>query len=166
MAYFDEETATTVNPHPSITIASTTTPLSKKHIMISFNVYSSNSIAEFIYNQLRLTQHRDCWICTKNIPPGVEWRDAIQAAVSNSSIYICLITKAWIDSGECQIETKLALSLYTRNKEPKIIPVIFPDAKPFLQDGILPTLMATFNVLVIDDVSDVEGVGRKIIGVI
>jgi hypothetical protein len=133
--------------------------------MISFNVYSSNIIAEFIYNQLKTTQ-RDCWICTKNIPPGIEWRDAIQDAVTNSSTYICLITKAWIDSGECQIETKLTLSLYTKNKEPKIIPVVFPDAKPHLHAGILPTMTATFNALFIDDVSNVEDVAKRIIGAI
>jgi hypothetical protein len=133
--------------------------------MISFNVYSSNTIAEAIHNQLKSLQ-RDCWICTKNIPPGIEWRDAIQSAVTHSSTYICLITKAWIDSGECQIETKLALSLYTKNKEPKIIPVVFPDAKPHLHTEILPTMTATFNALFIDDVSNVEAVAKRIIGAI
>jgi hypothetical protein len=96
----------------------------------------------------------------------VKWRDAIQSAVTNSSTYICLITKSWIDSGECQFETKLAISLYTRNKQPKIIPVVFPDAKPHLHDGILPTMTANFNALFIDDVSNVEAVVKRIIGAI
>jgi hypothetical protein len=48
-------------------------------------------------------------------------------------------------------------SLYTlNNKEPRIIPVVFPDAKPHLHAGIFPTMTATFNALFIDDVSNVE----------
>lgn len=57
-----------------------------------------------------------------SIPGGAHWGTALQSAVSNSDIILLIVTKNWLNSGECFGE--FVASFYANKK---ILPIFFED---------------------------------------
>ncbi|KAH9256320.1 hypothetical protein BASA81_005541 [Batrachochytrium salamandrivorans] len=122
-----------------------------KYVMLSFNVGTLGTFANLVHNELSQSKSTHCWSCTQSIPVGHEWRDSIQVAVEESTHFVMLINSEWIQSGECQHEYKIALSLYNKTKQPKMLPVVFPSGRKHLESGMGLGIAANFNCIFLED---------------
>jgi len=121
--------------------------------MVSFNVGTSKVAAEGIFTSLH-GKGRACWVCTKCIPVGVEWRTAIQKAVVDADVYVCLINRRWVDSKECQHETNMAINLHLHKGRPHFIPVVLPDMHNSLFEGVMLSVSSNHKLLMVDSNDD------------
>lgn len=141
-----------VSSSSSLTAAAAATGGSySKYVMLSFNVGTLGTFANLVHNELSQSKSTHCWSCTQSIPAGNEWRDSIQVAVEESTHFVMLINSEWIQSGECQHEYKIALSLYNKTKQPKMLPVVFPSGRKHLESGMGLGIAANFNCIFLED---------------
>ena len=85
-------------------------PANVMHVMISIHCNSMGKKAAELKKHLEALGYR-AWLCTQNIQPGQEARREIHKAVSTCFIFLPLINELWCRSGECELETNIAMNL-------------------------------------------------------
>ncbi|MCC6896036.1 MAG: toll/interleukin-1 receptor domain-containing protein [Anaerolineae bacterium] len=125
-------------------------------VFISYARRTSSALALLIEARLKLEDRSLRAFIDKDIPLGDEWRDVLEARISASQYFICLLTMDTLLSKPIAEEIEIAL----RTPTCKIIPIChngYRFSTPFLADlgeraisaGMIDAL-ATKNALVVD----------------
>ncbi len=131
-------------------------PTAPPSVFISYARRTSSALALLIEARLKLEDRQLRAFIDKDIPLGDEWRDVLEARISASQYFVCLLTMDTLTSKPIAEELEIAL----RTPTCKIIPIChngYRFSTPFntdlgeraLSSEMIDTL-ATKNALVVD----------------
>ena len=78
--------------------------------------------------------HRTVWVDLRDIPPSADWRDEIHQAITDSSVFICVLSPDYAASEVCREEVEFALA-----NQKRLIPIVLRDVSGA---GVLPAIAA------------------------
>eukprot|EP00056_Hartaetosiga_gracilis_P003210 m.60985 g.60985 ORF g.60985 m.60985 type:complete len:534 (-) comp11371_c0_seq2:269-1870(-) len=122
----------------------------KTQVMISFHIQTMRPFVTRLYNVLR-RRGVSVWICTESLVGGSHWRKEISRAIRECTVFIPVINKEWVNSGECEIELNMALyrHLHADDRTPQFYPLLHHSVPP--QDEKIAHVMAQFNARALND---------------
>lgn len=117
-------------------------------MFVSLKVSSTAAYANALVLELR-TAGLEVWICS-DLKAGDAYREEIVVNATTARSFVCLIDKAWAESGECRFEFNTAMRTFLTKGKPIMLPVLMDPALTFDKYPLLTGLMANTNALIVN----------------
>lgn len=138
----------------------------KKSVMISYNVKTCSKVAKSIRSSLDKSGVARPWMCEQDLKPGQDWRSTIGKVVMACDVFVMLINKEWLDSGECNDEYNIAKSRNIKTQRPLMIPIFVGKELADVEHEKVYSLKSNYNFLIFFDDGGIETLCESILGLL